>query len=106
VIFGSIGLNSKRPYAQISTLKNSGIFFLPYSGGFGGAPQSFSGLPECECEDRNHDSSECQNIFVIDTLPDEIDKPRNPLKEGGAGLQLDVSIGGLMLAYQYAKGKL
>lgn len=68
-------------------------------------PQSLCRAPECESEDGNHDSTKSNDVVMIGAFPKKAEKAHDPFKEGGTGLLIGMIIGGLILAYQYAKGE-
>lgn len=105
--------NANRLHTQISSLEQPGITRLPTGESFDKSqltlasfPQSPCRTPKCESEDGNQYSPERKDVLVIGTLPEKTEKPRDPFKEGGTGLLVGIVVGGLILAYQYAKGQL
>jgi hypothetical protein len=82
-------MNTEWLNGQIGALKDSGVFFLPFSGFFRGRPQIAVGLPQCEREQRDKNCCKSSNSALV--LPNE--QPETILSPS----EQDREIGGTLL---------
>jgi hypothetical protein len=99
-------LDAPRFYADVSSqFALSGTFRVAQSS-ISDFPHFLSGQSQGQSEDRDHNGAKGVDIVVARVDPDEIQPPPDRLMHGGAGLIAGLIIGGLILAYQYARGEL